>query len=116
AALRERGHRALVGGERGVLDFWLRTRLAVRRMTSERAARFAADPAWTVADHDLRVPSADIVFVHNLMSEANEHLRRPEAQADAAREAAYFSELAPHARIVANSALVRRALVERLAL
>src|SRR5690606_34890078 len=90
AALREHGHRVLVGGERGVLDYWLRTRLPVRRITPERAAALAADPAWIVADHGLRVPSADLVFVHNLMSEANEYLRRPEAEVEAAHEAAYF--------------------------
>src|SRR5690606_36490342 len=80
------------------------------------AGGFAADPEWTVVDHDLRVPNAHLAFVHNLMSEANEYLQRADAEAEAALEAAHFRELEPRARIVANSKLVRDALVARHAL
>jgi glycosyltransferase involved in cell wall biosynthesis len=58
------------------------------------------------------VPEADLVFVHNLMAEAVRFVQREDWVRAAVDEARFFAALKPAAPIVANSDLVKRALVE----
>src|SRR5262249_19631946 len=64
-------------------------------------------------DHGLCVPNAAVVFVHNLATEANAHVPRPDWAAQAAAERDFFAALRKDALLVANSRLVADALCAR---
>ncbi|HEX5421125.1 MAG TPA: glycosyltransferase family 4 protein [Gammaproteobacteria bacterium] len=115
-ALRAAGERVELHCRRGALKFFLETRLLVRRASPARLRQRAALPGCLLVDHGMRLPEADMVFVHNLFSEAVLHLPRDDWRAAAGEEAAFFDELDAQASIVANSELVRRGLVERFGL
>jgi glycosyltransferase involved in cell wall biosynthesis len=110
-ALHAAGESAEIGCERGALKFWLRTRTRARRMPV-RAAREAGREEFVV-DHGLCVPNAAVVFVHNLATEANAHMPRPDRTAQAAAETEFFAELRADTLLVANSRLVADALCAR---
>jgi glycosyltransferase involved in cell wall biosynthesis len=61
-------------------------------------------------DHGLRLPRAEIVFVHNLASEVERHVPNADVGAAVQREREFFSALQPDATVVANSKLVADAL------
>ena len=109
--LRAAGESAEIGCERGALKFWLRSRTRARRI-AVRAARDASRERFVV-DQGLCVPNAAVVFVHNLATEANEHMPRQDWAAQAAVERDFFAELRPDALLVANSRLVANALCMR---
>jgi glycosyltransferase involved in cell wall biosynthesis len=101
---------AIIACERGALKFWLRTGVRVRRRSVAQVERLRGQRAFVV-DHGLCLPGADIVFVHNLASEAGRHLPQANAAA-AAREREFFRALRPEAAVVANSKLVAEAVHE----
>src|SRR3954452_15550775 len=110
-ALRAAGESAEIGCERGALKFWLRSgtrarRIPLRAVRDEAAARF-------VVDHGLCAPNAAVVFVLNLATEANVHVPRRDAAAQADAERTFFAALRPDALLVANSRLVADALCAR---
>jgi glycosyltransferase involved in cell wall biosynthesis len=110
AGLEARGVRTVVAAQRGALRFFLRTGIKVRRAAPAEVG--AARSATTlVVDHGLAIPDADVVFVHNLAAEANRFM--PEQDLAAAAEEQFFRSLSPATHVVANSALVARALGER---
>lgn len=115
-ALRAAGERVEVYCRRGGFKFFLNTRLPVRRASPARLQSLAASPAHVLVDHGMRLAAADLLFVHNLYSEALRHLEREDWRARAAAEAAFFRELGRSTLIVANSELVRRALLEHFEL
>jgi len=111
AGLEARGVRAVVAAQRGALRFFLRTGIKVRRAAPAEVG--AARSATTlVVDHGLAIPDADLVFVHNLAAEANRFMPEQDLAA-AAAEQQFFRSLSPATHVVANSALVARALGER---
>ncbi|MEX2125690.1 MAG: glycosyltransferase family 4 protein [Woeseia sp.] len=101
---------------RGALKFRLKTRLPVTRMSIDALKTVAAAPEHLLVDHQMAVPEADLVFVHNLMTEAVRHLECDDWARSATEEAAFFQALRPDVPVVANSELVKRALVEHFAL
>jgi glycosyltransferase involved in cell wall biosynthesis len=101
---------AMLACERGALRFWLRTGVRARRKSLAQLQQLQKQGA-VVVDHGLRLPSAALVFVHNLASEARRYLSRGDAAA-AAHEREFFAALDPAASIVANSNLVAEALHE----
>src|SRR6185369_15340571 len=66
-------------------------------------------------DHNLSIPEAHAVFVHNLATDANRFLPAPDLKS-AAAEREFFLALPEHTPLIANSALVKAALVEHFAL
>jgi glycosyltransferase involved in cell wall biosynthesis len=113
-ALRAAGVDAVLACERGGLRYFLRTGIRTRR-TSVAALRSRRDPLEIIVDHNLAVPEADIVFVHNLATEANRFL--PAANVSRAEEEReFFDALPERTPIVANSELVKSALVAHFAL
>jgi glycosyltransferase involved in cell wall biosynthesis len=113
-ALRAAGVATVLACERGALRYFLRTGIRARR-TSVAALRARRDPLEIIADHEMAVPEADVVFVHNLATDANRFL--PAANVGRAEyEREFFAALPDHTPIVANSALVKTALVEHFAL
>jgi glycosyltransferase involved in cell wall biosynthesis len=113
-ALRAAGMRAEIGCERGALRFLLRSGTVARRLPA--AALRTAQSNRLIVDHGLCAPTASVVFVHNVATEANAHLPRADWAAASAAERAFFAELAPDAQVVANSSLVKAALVKHFAL
>jgi glycosyltransferase involved in cell wall biosynthesis len=100
--------------ERGALRFLLRSGTVARRMPAAMAR--ANLPGRLLVDHGLCAPNAGLVFVHNIATEAMKYLPRDD-WAEASRvERAFFAELAPSAVVVANSKLVKTALVEHFRL
>jgi glycosyltransferase involved in cell wall biosynthesis len=116
--LREVGVAAQLACERGALRFWLRTGIRPSRLAKDAIARLGADPRADrlIVDHGLCVPSADVVFVHNLATEACRYVQRADWAAAARDEAAFFGALDPAACVVANSELVKDALLRHFAL
>jgi glycosyltransferase involved in cell wall biosynthesis len=114
--LRAAGEDVQVACRRGALRFRLRTRLPVSKVTADSPESISSARTTLLVDHQLEFPTADLVFVHNLVTEAIRHLRRDDWISQAAGEAEFFQALGPEAPIVANSGLVKRALVERFAM
>ena len=114
--LRAAGRDVQVACRRGALGFRLRTRLPVTKVTAPPSGSIVSAPTSLLVDHQLEFPRADLVFVHNLITEAIRHLRRDDWVRQAAGEAKFFQALRPDTPIVANSGLVKRALVEHFAL
>jgi UDP-glucose:(heptosyl)LPS alpha-1,3-glucosyltransferase len=110
AGLRAAGVDASLACERGRWRFFARTGTLPQRL-APAALRRVRSRAFVV-DHGLAAPGADVVFVHNLAVEALRHLERDDWAEAARAEAAFFAELGPTAPVVANSRLVRAALVE----
>jgi glycosyltransferase involved in cell wall biosynthesis len=100
---------ALIACDRGALKFWLRTGVRAHRRSVPELERSRAQGALVV-DHGLCLPTADIVFVHNLASEAQRHLPQAASAASLDRERKFFHALDPNATVVANSRLVAAAL------
>jgi glycosyltransferase involved in cell wall biosynthesis len=113
--LESAGLPTLLACARGGLKFWLRTGVRARRRSAADIERLRAQGA-IVVDHGLTFPSAELVFVHNLVTEAGRHVPG-HATADAARrEREFFAALRPSAVVVANSKLVGAALCEHFGL
>jgi glycosyltransferase involved in cell wall biosynthesis len=108
-SLRAAGVPALIACERGALKFWLRTGVRARRRSVHEIEQLCAR-GERVIDHGLCLPSAALIFVHNLASEAQRHLPHAESASAAQREREFFRRLSPTAAIVANSKLVAEAL------
>ena len=114
--LRSDGQDVRVACSRGALGFFLHTRLPVKVMSTATLKALAASADHFVVDHQMVLPEADLVFVHNLTTEGLRHLSRDVWVRSAADEAEFFRALNPHAPIVANSGLVKRGLLEHFAL
>jgi glycosyltransferase involved in cell wall biosynthesis len=109
--LESTGVQTLLACERGALKFWLRTGVRARRRSVAQLERLQASGSLLV-DHGLALPSAELVFVHNLAAEAVRHSPGPDAGMEVARERDFFRSLNGAAAIVANSKLVAAALSE----
>ena len=114
--LRAAGEDVQVACRRGALRFRLRTRLPVTTVMGRSHESVGSPPASLLVDHQLEFPTADLVFVHNLITEAIRHLRRDDWVSQAAEEREFFQALPPDTPIVANSGLVKRALLEHFGL
>jgi glycosyltransferase involved in cell wall biosynthesis len=85
-------------------------------MSLSRLRRFAASADCVLVDHGMEVHEADVTVVHNLMTEAVRHVQLLDWLELAAQEGAFFRALRPGTPIVANSQLVKRALIEHFGL
>jgi glycosyltransferase involved in cell wall biosynthesis len=108
-ALHAAGVSSVIACERGALRFWLRTGVRARRRSMPELERLRARGAVLV-DHGMCVPSAELVFVHNVASEVERHLPGAVSTAAIEREHAFFHALHADAVVVANSQLVAAAL------
>ncbi len=108
--LKQRGEKTLLACQRRGFKFFLRTGLPARSLSVSRVRRLAARDGCLLVDHGMLIPQADIVFVHNVVTEANRYLNRQDLQADAAHEQGFFRDLDPHTRLIANSDMTRKAL------
>lgn len=104
-----------LGCARGAWRFRLRTGRRVRRLSSRSAGALTAR-GRLVVDHGSVVPGAQVAFVHNCFGEALRYLQRADWLERAEHEAAYFERLDSDAVVIANSELVKRALVARYAI
>lgn len=114
--LRALGASVTVGCQRGGLRFALRTGLRTRHCSIAQAAARAGRPGWLVVDNSMLVSEAQLVFVHNLVTEANEYLRDEGLLRHVASETRFFAGLHDDTQLVANSQLVADALTRRFAL
>jgi glycosyltransferase involved in cell wall biosynthesis len=96
--------------ERGALKFWLRTGVRARSRSVAGVERLRQQGV-IVVDHGMSIASAELVFVHNLETEASRHLPM-HAAAAVQRERDFFRALNASATVVANSKLVALALHE----
>lgn len=110
--LREAGVDVRLACQRGALKFSLRTGLRVERVSARRA-RGLASRKVTLVDHGAELPDADVVFVHNLLGEADSYLEDASLAERVELEAAFYRQLKPSACLVANSKHVATALMER---
>jgi glycosyltransferase involved in cell wall biosynthesis len=112
--LRAAGVEARLACQRGALRFFLRTGIRVRRTSAAALAR--SHNGHLLVDHGLEIPSADVVFVHNLHTRSNVYLGRLDLADKIEAERVFFSALRRETPVVANSALVKSALCEEFAL
>ena len=105
----------LLACDHGALKFWLRTGARARRRSTAEIERLQAQGA-VVVDHGLSIPSAELVFVHNVVAEAARHSSEPLAAAVLERERQFFRALRASAMVVANSKLAADALHEHFGL
>lgn len=115
-ALSAAGHRVQVSARRGVVKLLLTRGWRISRHTRAALKRIAASPDTLLVDHGAEIPEADLVFVHNVLSEGLRHLERSDWVTGAAQERAFFAALNDDAPVVANSRLVKRALIEHFGL
>jgi len=106
---------ALLACERGALKFWLRTGVRARRRSASQVERLQAGGALIV-DHGPSIPSAELVFVHNVAAEAARHRSEPIAAGALERERQFFRALGSSTVVVANSQLTAAALREHFSL
>jgi glycosyltransferase involved in cell wall biosynthesis len=105
------GVQTVIACARGAFKFWLRTGVRARRRTVADVEGLQAGGA-VVVDHGLSIPSAELVFVHNVAAEAARHLPKPSLAEMLQRERDFFRGLRSSAAVVANSKLVAEALHE----
>ena len=103
------GVAALIACERGALKFWLRTGVRAHRCSVPTLERLRAQ-GDLIVDHGLCLPTAELVFVHNLASEVQRHMPHADSASAAQREREFFRALSGTATVVANSRLVAAAL------
>lgn len=106
------GYRVQVAARHGGLKFLLATGFRIRRYGRGRLRRLGGSPDHLLVDHAAGLPEADLVFVHNLMTEGVRHVERRDWRDRAAHESAFFKALRIDTPIVANSRLVESALIE----
>lgn len=114
-ALRAAGVDATLACERGGLRYFMRTGIKTKRTSVAALRARAGDLNALIVDHNLAIPEADAVFVHNLATDANRFLPAPDLRS-AAAEREFFLALPDDTPVIANSALVKAALVELFAL
>jgi glycosyltransferase involved in cell wall biosynthesis len=114
-ALRAHGVEATLACERGGLRYYLRTGIKTNRTSVAALRARAGDPETVIVDHNLAIPEADAVFVHNLATDANRFLPAADLRS-AAAESEFFLALPENTPLIANSELVKAALVEHFAL
>ncbi len=112
-ALRAAGDAVQILGRTGRWKYRLRTGLPVRHGSAAALKRLAASGA-TIVDHGMELVDADVVFVHNLMAEAVRYLPRQDWAERADQERAFLRSRDASQLLVANSELVRQALIDRL--
>jgi glycosyltransferase involved in cell wall biosynthesis len=115
-ALRAAGIGTDIYCQRGAWRYWLRSGLYVHRISSTALPQLCAAPGRIVIDHGMELAAAQIVFCHNLMTEASRYLDRPDIESAAAGEREFFSALRDDAVVVANSNLVRDAIIRQFEL
>jgi glycosyltransferase involved in cell wall biosynthesis len=86
-----------------------------RPMRVARAVALRRPRDCVVVDHGACLELADVTFVHNLYTEAQRHTSRAEWVDEVVRERAFFSSLVGNTPIVANSKLVKAALIRSFA-
>ena len=115
-ALRGAGIDARLACQRGSWRYWLRGGPRARTFSAEAIQRLTGTPDRLLIDHGMELPGAQFVFCHNLMTQARRYLERPDMEIEAERERRFFATLNPGAVVVANSRLVRDALVQQFEL
>lgn len=110
------GHRVRIVCRGGGLKFLWRTGFRASRLTEAEISALNSESDAFVIDHAMELTGADIVFSHNLMTEAVLHLDREELREPAAREAEFFARLGKGTLVVANSDLIRAAIVKHFSL
>jgi glycosyltransferase involved in cell wall biosynthesis len=113
--LERAGVRPRLAAERGRLRYFFDTGRRVTALSPAAARDEARRRRSLFVDHSGRVPEADLVFIHNLESATAAFVPGADLAARVAEEAAFFDTLDRSTRIVANSGLVRDAIVERFA-
>lgn len=112
--LEHAGFDVRVACARGGLKFRLRTGRWVRRVA---VSDYRLDaPADIVVDHGLEIAAPSIQFVHGSATVARSYVERDDWAAEIEREARFFDELAREVPVVANSGLLRAALIAQFGL
>ena len=105
----------LLACERGAWKFWMRTGVRASRRSVPQIERLQTDGA-VILDHGPSIPSAELVFVHNVAAEAARHRSEPIAAAVLERERQFFRALRASTVVVANSKLTASAVCEHFGL
>ncbi|WKE65808.1 glycosyltransferase family 4 protein [Gallaecimonas kandeliae] len=94
----------------GVWKFFFGSGVKAAALSQAQLAQRLKKEPMLVVDHGMRLPYADILFVHNLVTEANGFLHRADFEAEVALEKRFFAELSSDTLVIANSQLVKAAL------
>ena len=116
AGLVKAGAKVRIRCQRGAVEFFFSTGLPVRPVTKAGVRALNDVREHIIVDNSMRLSRANVSFVHYLMTGANVYLQRDDWDGEIAREAAFFGDLSVETTIVANSNLVKKALVEHFGL
>ncbi len=105
------GARVRIRCQRGAVKFFFGTGLPVRPVSKAGVGALNQVRDHIIVDNGMQLSRANVSFVHSLITEANVYLQRDDLDAEIEREAAFFGDLAADTTIVANSNLVKKALV-----
>jgi UDP-glucose:(heptosyl)LPS alpha-1,3-glucosyltransferase len=112
-ALRAYGANVAVACERGRGGFFLGTGVWPQKTLPVDVPAHQTRSGRFLVDHSMKVATADLVFVHNLLTQSDRYLPRNDFVTHRmAQEAALFRDLPATAPVVANSQFVRQALIE----
>jgi glycosyltransferase involved in cell wall biosynthesis len=114
AALEAAGAQVRLAARRGRAKFFARSGRWPRRWSERTLTMLQAQAGWRIVDHSLELPSAEVVFVHNVQTAVSRHLERADLAAWVERERRFFAMLRADAAVVANSRLVAAALTREL--
>ena len=110
------GAKVRIRCQRGAVQFFIGTGLPVRPVSKAGARALNKARDHIIVDNGMQLSRANVSFVHSLVTEASVYLQRDDLDREIEREAAYFGDLSVDTTIVANSNLVKKALVEHFGL
>ena len=110
------GAKVRIRCQHGAVKFFIGTGLPVRPVSKAGARALNKARDHIIVDNGMQLSRANVSFVHSLVTEASVYLQRDDLDREIEREAAYFGDLSVDTTIVANSNLVKKALVEHFGL
>ena len=114
--LKKAGARVRIRCRHGAIKFFLGSGLPVKPVSKSGVRALNDVRDHIIVDNGMQLSRANVSFVHSLMTEAIAYLQRDDLDGEVEREAAYFGELSADTTIVANSNLVKEALVKHFGL
>ena len=110
------GARVRIRCRRGAVKFFLGTGLPVKPVSKAGVRALNDVRDHIIVDNGMQLSRANVSFVHSLLTEAIAYLQRDDLDGAVEREAAFFGDLSDDTTIVANSNLIKKALVKHFGL
>jgi len=114
--LKGAGMQVDIACQAGSLKFFLRTGRRARRLNDQQIQSLNDARDLLVVDHDMELPGAAVIFMHILAAAAGRFVDSRDLESTMAKERSFFARLRDDAVLVANSKMVKAALIEHFGL